>query len=849
MAIPQTPPESPEAGGIGEIGETGDIREDGTGLTALSEQGGILRRRIERRLHLMRLIVGLEALWLESWAVRALILLVLAGLLSGVLPGLPGWLHLSLLVLAGLGLVTAVSLMVRRFRWPGRKEAIHRWEGGSPHRPLTASFDRLSRGGDPLTETLWLHHKAEARARGAALGLTAAVPEVATRDPWGLRVIPVLAFVVAISAAWQDPLSRLREAVTPGLILSGDPLTAEVWLTPPPYTGLPPLTRSLSLSGVGTEPPEAIRAWRDLFSALPAGTRLQLVVRSGAGPSLQVGDVDLEPELLDPQTRRWDVTLQPTAEGGAAPEMRLTSFWQTWLRWPVHVVSDQAPSLAWVSPPQAVLRPGAEAALTLPVRGDDDWGFTALSLEIRRDGEKAEPVALPVSGQPRALRSALSVALASHPWAGLEVQVRVRGQDAAGQDGGTEWAGVTLPERPFTHPVARHLISLRKALMAATLAETADVANRIAGVSAQPGAFGGDPVTFLALRVAALRVTLLSMSGDAVGPERQAAAALLWQTAVRIEDGRLAGTRDALDQARQALSEALERQASPEELQAAIAAVRQAAGAYINELLSRMEGAAMPFPQLSGLAMSADSIDRMTQALEDLARLGSTEAARQVMDQLSRTLSRLQSATVPDAGQMEAAGRMIEALKDVVRQQEALLQQTFGIRQDEPVRRKGTPSRFANRGAELGREQERLAQRLPESLGGVSADQGLPPSLAAAEDAMTAAATALRSARWEDALEAQADALSALKKGQTEALEALLSRGGPTLLMMPGGLGLSDDPTGRGGDTLGAGGQAIPDQPQRAKAWDLLQELRRRAGERTRPAEELEYLNRLLRLF
>lgn len=842
MALPETPPESPEAGVAG------------AGVTEQSvppADCGDLRRRIEYRLRLMQAITGLERLWLESWVLRALCLSCLAVMLSGVLPGLPGWLHLGVLVLAAAGLLAAAAAMVRRFRWPDRQTAIRRWEGGHVHRPLTASFDRLSQGGDPLTEALWLEHKRQARAEGAGLAVGLMVPEVAARDPWGLRAIPVLAFVIALTVGWQDPAHRLRDSLTPGPVFPGRGLTAEVWLTPPAYTGLPPLTRSLTLPVATPEAEEALRAWKGLFSALPSGTRVQLLVRSDAAVDVHLGGMALTPDVLDQKARRWDLVLTPDAER-TAPEIRISSFWRTWLTWPVHVVADQPPSLAWVAPPVSVARPGADGALTLPLRGDDDWGFTALSLELRREGEEAPPVALPLSGQPKTLRSAVSAALAAHPWAGLEVQVRVRGQDAAGQDGLTDWAAVTLPERSFTHPVARKIIATRKTLMTVAPPDMIMVSAALSHLSAQPGAFGGDPVTFLALRVAALRAAVFS-AGTVTPEARQATGALLWQTAVRVEDGRLAGARDALEQARQDLADAVERHASPEEMQAAIAAVRRAAGAFINELLNRMEGMAVPLPQMSGLAMSADSIDRMAQALEDLSRLGSAEAARQMMDQLSRALSRLQSAaSMPDARQMERVSRMMEALQEAVRQQEALLKQTFDIRQDEPARRKGTPSRFASRGTELGTEQEQLAQRLKDSVGAAGPDPSLmPESLAAAQSAMTAAADSLRSARWEEALESQAAALSALKKGQGEALGNMMSRGGggPMVLMSPGGPGLSDDPTGRGGDSLGTAGQPIPDKPQRAKAWDLLQELRRRASDRNRPAEELEYLNRLLKLF
>ena len=41
----------------------------------------------------------------------------------------------------------------------------------------------------------------------------------------------------------------------------------------------------------------------------------------------------------------------------------------------------------------------------------------------------------------------------------------------------------------------------------------------------------------------------------------------------------------------------------------------------------------------------------------------------------------------------------------------------------------------------------------------------------------------------------------------------------------------------------------IPDKVETQKAYKILKELRRRAGQRRRPEEERDYINRLLRQF
>ena len=57
-----------------------------------------------------------------------------------------------------------------------------------------------------------------------------------------------------------------------------------------------------------------------------------------------------------------------------------------------------------------------------------------------------------------------------------------------------------------------------------------------------------------------------------------------------------------------------------------------------------------------------------------------------------------------------------------------------------------------------------------------------------------------------------------------------------------------EDPLGRGPTGPGSGVK-LPDANALARARDILQELRRRAGERGRPPQELDYIDRLLREF
>jgi hypothetical protein len=111
------------------------------------------------------------------------------------------------------------------------------------------------------------------------------------------------------------------------------------------------------------------------------------------------------------------------------------------------------------------------------------------------------------------------------------------------------------------------------------------------------------------------------------------------------------------------------------------------------------------------------------------------------------------------------------------------------------------------------------------------------------------------------ALDDQAEALDALRDGMQELGRALAENGQPGQPGDGGGSGefsngpargLDRDPLGRRsgeGSTLGSAEQLLdgPDAARRAR--DLMDEIRRRSGERDRPEVELDYLRRLLERF
>ena len=118
--------------------------------------------------------------------------------------------------------------------------------------------------------------------------------------------------------------------------------------------------------------------------------------------------------------------------------------------------------------------------------------------------------------------------------------------------------------------------------------------------------------------------------------------------------------------------------------------------------------------------------------------------------------------------------------------------------------------------------------------------------IGAAEEAMRLSEDALEQGNLDDAGQAQQDAIQALREAG-EALAAAVTeqtRG-------QNGDGEGDDPLGRSGDGFNSGNDKadIDDRDNATRSRELLEELRRRAAEQQREAEERQYLERLLKRF
>ena len=765
--------------------------------------------RLGRWLRLARMVLLWERLWPLLLPVLCVLGLFVAFALFDLAPRLSAWGHGAVLVVSVVAVVVLLVRLAMRLRLPDWATAARRLERDSAleHRPLAVLGDRPAGSADPLAAALWYSHVDRALAALDRLRLSWPCSDMVARDPYGLRAGVLLILVIAASGGGDDAPRRLARALDVGS-LGLAPDLVEVWLTPPTHTGRPPVT--LRRDGAGNEP-----------VAVPAGTAILAMVGGGWGDARLIQGGRTQSFQRQPDGSQ---KIETRLDRGGELVIRQSLF--TVARWPVTVTADAVPSAAFSAPSEGDRR----GRLHLAVSASDDYGLERVWVAIRRlgalDHDPVLEVALPLAGTtPREAELSGWFDLGAHPWAGMPVTLTPMVKDGAGQVSAGAAEVVTLPERQFANPVAAAVIDARRALAedAGSLPEVADFLDRLLD---EPQAVGGDLKTVLMLALS--NRMLLSENGFDLDEVRE----LLWQAALRIEDGDLSSAERALDAARKALEDALDRGADAQEIQALLDAFQQA----LERTLAAMT-AKQGTPSQSaagGGTVGADELHDMVDRLRDLASAGARDALRRELAQLNRILQGLQPG---DGMGGNPAQQGLDALRDLARRQQRLLDDSHA------QARAALPAE----GEQAAEAQRELRRGLAEVRRQLAKDLGEAPNvLDEAERAMDGAAGLLEQEEWDAAAEAQAQAMASLNRAAREVLEQVGGSGQDAWGMVP------RDPLGRPQRGPGDGDDGTTHVPERGdiqRSRQLLDEIRRRAGDGQRPEPERDYLRRLLRQF
>ena len=160
------------------------------------------------------------------------------------------WLALPFVARAiGLGLFALLALAalfpLLRFRWPSREEALGRLDRGTGirHRPATALTDTLVTQ-DPVAQALWQAQRERTLASIKRIRAGLPSPRLAIHDPWALRALVAVMLVAAYVAAGDERRMRIAAAFDWNGVLAPANIRVDAWVTPPLYTGKPPIILS-----------------------------------------------------------------------------------------------------------------------------------------------------------------------------------------------------------------------------------------------------------------------------------------------------------------------------------------------------------------------------------------------------------------------------------------------------------------------------------------------------------------------------------------------------------------------------------------------------------------------------
>lgn len=802
------------------------------------------------------------------------------------------------LVRAGfLGIFLASLYPLRKFIAPDRDEIIRQVETKSEmeNRPITAQDDTRATGGnDAFADILWQEH--QTRMASAMENMTAGTPAPKANifDPFAIRaILPILAFA-AYFFSYSPQGGKLADVYEAPELTSEILTRMDAWINPPAYTKKPPVYLALDENDA-TPKSYVMPEGSDFFLRFVGDGDVSIKVDAGQG------DTEIAPKEDSDSNLETEFTFALNEDS----VIRLLHREKEIAQWAVSLTQDTAPEVTFSTQPTSSL----SGSMELTYHMKDDYGVVAAEGEIT-SRFPAKPDARPLVGPPKLDlpiprkrtkdgTSKVNRDLSEHPWAGSEIGIKVTVRDDLDQIGETQVHEMTLPGRRFSKPLARALIDQRL-ILALDANQQMFVANLLDAVSSTAPELIDNTSAVIGMRVAYRRIVDARDDDDL-----RSALDMLWDIALAVEFGDLSEVEKRLREAQEALSEALENGADSEEIERLMQELREA----MNEMLQALAEQARQNPQAQNpfdpnsqnQMLTQNDLERMMDQIEDLAKSGSEDAARQMLSELQRMMDNLRAGQHQQQRQAEGNefNQALDKLSELMQRQQELMNDTFdmqrqreqGLRQNpqngqqdqqqqqgqqrqgdqqqgqQPGQQQGdqnqpgggqmTQEEFAEALRQLQQQQEALEQQLSE-LGQQLESLGLGESdaLSEAQREMGQAGENLGQGEAGNAANDQAQALDALRRGAQNMMQQMAGdrQQGGQQQSQRGGQGgqqqsQSQDPLGRDreNDGLNAGSDVrVPGEIDAQRARQILEAIRKRLSIPENPVIEKEYLERLL---
>ncbi|HWK97484.1 MAG TPA: TIGR02302 family protein, partial [Pseudolabrys sp.] len=594
-------------------------------------------------------------LWERLWPALAALATALGLFLALSWAGL--WLALpplgriiGLVVFALVFIAAAIPLL--RLRVPSDRDGLRRLDAGSGavHRPATSIADQISANrNDPVAQALWQAHLERALMSAKSLKAGWPQPKLSLRDPMALRALVLLLVAATFVSAGGERIKRVTAAFDWKGVVAPANFRIDAWVTPPNYTGRPPVMLPGVRPGDANPPVDLANA----PISVPTGS--QLVVRSTGNVTFDIEraggieDVPLDPKTALPagtEERRFVIKTdgKVTLRGASSTDPV----------WSFAAIPDRAPTVELTKDPERQAR----GALRLDYKMEDDYGIVegkaifALKDDKPAGGDKTDskrrplfdapqfPLTLP-QARTRAGAAQTTQDLTENPWAGSAVTVTLTVRDEAGNIGESAPRELTLPQRIFVKPLARALVEQRR-ILALDANEKPVVLEALDALAIAPERFTPEAGVYLGLRS-----VFFDLRNAKADDQLRDVVARLWQMALQIEDGNVSQAEQQLRQAQDALREALERGASDEELKKLMDNLRAAMDKFLQALAEEMrknpQQLARPLDR-NTRTLSQQDLKSMLDRLEQMARSGNKDAARRLLEELQSMLENLQTA-------------------------------------------------------------------------------------------------------------------------------------------------------------------------------------------------------------
>lgn len=854
---------------------------------------------VARRLAAKRLAAQ-TILYLEALAPRLLpVLLLVAGFLSlawfGYFRHVPAWLHIVTLAAFALGFVGLV-FRLRGIVWPSVDNAYRMLEtrNALAHQAIRVQDDRPA-GGDAFAQALWREHQARMARLIGTLRTGTPEPDIARHDRHALRAVPLLLVVIAFAFSYSNRGGLLADVVSFRATEETAPdVRIDAWVTPPAHTSRAPVFLTGNTQGEAAKGDIRIPQFSELTVRVTGGSGDEQVSYQPTGENTVTA---IRPEVEKPEDGKAEGAKTeakvPVAVVNGAKTMHYKILKDGTLSvdgrtWAFSVIPDRVPEIAFNGIPKKTVA----SALEISFIAKDDYGLQEaraeiVPVEVQKDARPLYPLPEYRLDLPRRsardAKGTTSRNLSEHPLSGKRVKITLVAKDAAGQEGRSQPVEMVLPAKNFFEPLAAAVAEQRQvfALNANQLPHAIALNEAL---TIRPEETIPNLTHYLLLQSAAARMKL-SRTDD----QMRETADYLWEIALGIEDGNLSLADRRLREAQKALSEALERNASDQEIAELMKELREAMQAYMQELARQAakNGQMQQNAQQQGQILRQQDLQRMMDQIENLARSGARDQAQQMLSELQRMMNNLQAGRPQQqqGQQNDAMRQQMDKLGELMQKQQQLMEQTFQLDQalrdrqqrgdpmpgeegDQQQQQPGdngagqqptdqmTAEQLREALKKLQEQQDALGKQLgevQEALKGMGLEPGEGFGQAGRE--MKGASEALGEGQGESAVGSQGRALEALRQGAQNMMSQMQAMGqgqgqGPGEGMPQAGRN-GRDPLGRERPVNGQGPDfggptKIPEEIDIQRAREILDEIRRRLGTGAAPGFERDYLERLL---